>query len=163
MTTIAATLTTIPAGIDGTVETLKAMARLVDRYKTAPAIVILSRQLIQHLPQKDQYLEALTLFNWVRDNIRYVRDVNGVETLSTPIQTLKMMCGDCDDQTTLLVCMLESIGIKNRFVVVGHFGQFYHVLSECFVNGGWVACDPCENVQFGQVFKKLPDKAVYTL
>lgn len=139
------------------------MAGLVNAYKTAPAIVVLSRQIIQHVPQKDTVLEAKALFEWVRDHIRYVSDVRNVETLATPIQTLKMMCGDCDDQTTLLVTMLESIGIKNRFVVVGQFGTFFHVLSECYINGQWVACDPCERVEFGQVKEILPEKAVYTI
>lgn len=158
-----AELLTIPNGVEGTRYTLKKMAGLVDRYKSAPAIVILARELTRHLPEKNQFLEAKTIFEFVRDRIRYVRDVNGVETLASPIQTLSMMCGDCDDQTTLLVCLLESIGIKNRFVVVGQFGTFYHVLSECFVSGQWYACDPCEKVQFGQVYKQLPEKAVYTL
>lgn len=160
---IAGKLTTIRNGKAGTIDTLKKMAGLVDRYKSAPAIVVLTRHIIRNVPEKNKYLEAKSVFEWVRDNVRYTSDINGVETLATPIQTLKMMQGDCDDQTTLLCAMLESIGIANRFVVVGQFGTFYHVLSECSVNGHWIACDPCERVEFGLVYQQLPEKAVYTL
>ena len=75
----------IPSGKAGTVTTLKIMRGLVKRYKTAPSIRTLAQILTRNLPDKNYTREADTLFKYVRDRVRYVRDVNGVETIQTPI------------------------------------------------------------------------------
>ena len=68
----------------------------------------------------------------MQDNVQYVRDVRGVETLATPIKTLETMQGDCDDQAVLLASLLESIGHPTRFVAMAQtaLGPFVHVFTE---------------------------------
>jgi len=73
--------------------------------------------LVATAPAFDELAEVRRVFQYVRDHVRYVRDVNGVDTLQTPTATLERMQGDCDDKSLLLAALLESIGYATRFVV----------------------------------------------
>ena len=133
-------------GYAGIVQTLAIMRRMVRECRTNPIIRQAATNTIFLTPEKDQWSEAEAIFNYVRDHIRYVRDVLDVETLSTPMMTLAGRVGDCDDQTMLLAAMLESVGYVTRFVIEGYNapGRFDHVYLEAQVNHQWIPMDPTE-------------------
>ena len=116
-----------------------------------PRIRAAAIHIVQFSGDKDYADEARTLFEYVRDHVRYVRDVLDIETLATPARTLDTMSGDCDDQTTLLASLLESIGHPTRFVVTGYRapGQYEHVYLQTWIQGRWINCDPTEPNYFG--------------
>jgi len=135
----------ISDGVAGVDDTLRAMRALVNQCKTDLTIRQAATSVAFLQPEKDEFAEAEAVFNYVRDHIRYMRDVNGIETLMTPPQTLASRLGDCDDQSTLLACMLESIGYPTRFVVAGYNGGgFEHVYLQAWINGRWISMDPTE-------------------
>lgn len=78
---------------------------------------------------KDYFGMLEAIHNYVRDNIRYVKDVVGQETLSYPEETLfNSRGGDCDDMTILEIGLLGSIGLRSYPVVIGLVpGHFSHV------------------------------------
>lgn len=91
--------------------------------------------------------ELRRVFEYVRDAVRYVKDVRGIDTLQTPTATLDRLQGDCDDKTLLLAALLESIGYPTRFVVSAtRPGQSYnHVYLEAYAasaGGRWVPLEP---------------------
>lgn len=141
----------IADGTVGTRQTLRLMARLVREYRTDPAIREKAAYLVQFLPGQQFTEEVRTLFTWVRDNIRYLGDVQNVETIQSPDVTLARRHGDCDDQATLLAAMLESIGHKTRFVAVGFSrpGEFDHVFTETRIGNDWVALETTIAVPMG--------------
>jgi transglutaminase-like putative cysteine protease len=101
----------------------------------------LAQQLTRALPSKAFSEELRVLQNFVRDRIRYVRDVRGVEVLQEPPYTLRVGSGDCASMAVLLASLLESIGFRKRFRAVGLNGEGYsHVLAEAKDqdNGRWV-------------------------
>lgn len=156
------TLKAIPNGVAGTKETLRQMARLVRAYKKHPLIFRLSRQITKDIPQKDWVGEAKAIHAFVRDRIRYVKDIDGVETLQTPPKTVEIGCGDCDDKSTLAGALLQSIGHPVRFVVVGQApGKFAHVYLETKIKNRWFPVETTEPWEFGEVKKKLPYRGVY--
>ena len=59
---------------------------------------------------RDWYGQAEAIFNWVRENIMYVRDPAGIEQFRKPIRTVQQGMGDCDDMSILICAMLSSIG-----------------------------------------------------
>lgn len=119
------------------------MRRFVQQYKKASAVRDTALGLTAGLRQKDWVGEVDALFTWVRDHIRYVRDINGVETLQTPVATMDVGCGDCDDKSTLLAALLESIGHPTRFVAAGYQspGRYSHVYVETRLGARWVPLD----------------------
>ena len=108
------------------------MSRLARTYRTNVELREKAAGLVQFVPGQAYRQEAEELFRFVRDDIRYLRDVDGVETLQAPDYTLRKMFGDCDDKSVLLATLLMSIGHPARFVAVG-FGRpndFDHVYVE---------------------------------
>lgn len=103
------------------------------------------------LKQKDFTGEANRLLAFVRDNIRYVGDTNGVELLHDPVTLLQTGAGDCDDKAILLVSLLGSINHDTRFIAVSYQpGFFSHVWVQDYLNGKWVDLEPTEPIPFGQ-------------
>lgn len=146
------TLREISSGTRGTKETLKEMANIVRRWRVHPRIRTLAVRLVSSCPDKHWRCEVHKLHEYVRDRIRFVGDVNGVETLQTPELTLQLRAGDCDDQSILLASLLESIEHPARFVAVG-FGSgepFAHVFVETRIGAYWVACETTEQWALGQ-------------
>lgn len=133
----------LPPGAPGTRATLRAMSDLVSRYKRADAVRSVALDLTRNVRPKDWLAEVRAVFEFVRDHVRYVRDVRGVETLQTPAATLEIEAGDCDDKSTLLAALLESIGHPTRFVAVGFTspGQYSHVYVETRVGDRWLPLD----------------------
>jgi transglutaminase-like putative cysteine protease len=152
----------IPNGTAGTKETLKQMARFVRAGKTHPHIFTLARRLIANVPQKDWAGEARAIHKFVRDKIRYVKDVAGVETVQTPEKTLEFRSGDCDDKSILVASLLQSIGHPVRFVVVGpEPNKFTHVYVETKIGRRWVAVECTEPWELGEVRKKPVSRGVF--
>lgn len=140
------------SGPRGTRQTLRLMARLVrDAVRTQPAVRSTAADITAFIPGQAFREEARTLFEFVRDRIRYLGDVNGVETVQAPNVTLDVMHGDCDDKATLLAAMLESIGHPARFVAVGFHnpGEFEHVYVESRIGAEWVPMDTTMPVLMG--------------
>jgi len=136
----------IPSGSDGVRTTLKLMSRLVKAYKRHPRIRERAASLIQNVAQKDWSGEVRAIHAFVRDSIRYTRDINGVETVHSPDVVLQTEHGDCDDKSTLLASLLESVGHPTRFVAIGmQPGHFSHVYVETRVGPKWIALETTEN------------------
>lgn len=136
-------LADLPEGPKGTNTTLRLMSELVRRYKTEGQVRDTALSLVAGLRQKDWVGEVSALFYWVRDSIRYVRDIQGVETLQTPLVTMEVETGDCDDKSTLLATLLASIGHPTRFVAAGYAkpGVYSHVYVETRLGSRWIPLD----------------------
>jgi len=132
----------VPGGTAGVRRTLELMCSLVNQYKTDLNVRNLAVSLVQHCTPKDRRCELETLQQFVRDQIRYVQDIDGVETLQTPVQTLKLAAGDCDDKATLLNALAASIGFATRFCAIGvRGGPFSHVMAQAALGKGWINCE----------------------
>lgn len=140
-----------PEGAAGIFHSLRIMRGMIDDYKSRLEVIDCATDIIRSVPQFDELGEVDALFRWVRDRIRYVRDVHGIETIATPTATLARRAGDCDDQCVLLGALCESVGYPTRFVVAGYGapGVFEHVYLEILAAGRWLAADPTERVSLG--------------
>ena len=140
----------IPNGKNGTLETLKVMRSLVRKFKKDPTIRQKTQALVSHLPSKDWLGEVRAIQNFVKENVRYTRDINGVETLHFPTTVLEKGSGDCDDHSVLVASMLESIGHPTRFIAIGkENGRYNHVLAETRIGDKWMTVETTENVPIG--------------
>lgn len=102
------------------------------------------------LQQKDFTGEAQRILAFVRDDIRYVKDTDGVELLHDPAYLLDIGAGDCDDKAILLAALLGSIGHQTRFKAVAFEpDQYIHVWLQDYLNGRWVDLEPTEPIPFG--------------
>jgi transglutaminase-like putative cysteine protease len=137
----------VERGFRGTLTTARMIADLIldgarDFVVRQTAIGILRRA---QVPAKDRFGEARALFEWVRSNVRYTRDIFRVELLHSARRMLELRAGDCDDMTILLSAMLLSTGHPVRLVLAGfqpHRPHAYsHIYPEVHVGGRWIAVD----------------------
>lgn len=158
---VVASLHEIPGGKEGTKQTLRMMRALVRDGKRNLQVRATALKLVSHLPPKSWSAEVKALFYFVRDKIRFVRDINGIETLHTPEKVLDFGQGDCDDKSILLASLLESIGHPTRFVAVGpEQDQFSHVLVETKIGDRWLPLETTENVEPGWFPEKYPARLI---
>lgn len=151
----------IPSGAAGVRATLYKMQKLVRGYKKTLPIRTLALNLVKHLPQKDFSGEVRALHAFVRDRIRYVKDIQNVETIHTPERILAYGQGDCDDKSILLATLLASIGHRTRFVAVGFRPNTYqHVFVETHLKRGWVPLETTEPVDAGWQPKNIQARMV---
>ncbi|HEX75947.1 MAG TPA: transglutaminase domain-containing protein [Dehalococcoidia bacterium] len=71
--------------------------------------------------------EITHIFNYVRDNIKYIKDPRYTQLdfdyIQSPSQTLDRGAGDCDDHSVLLASLLESVGYSTRLCFVDTDGK----------------------------------------
>lgn len=155
----------IPGGLSGVRRTLRLMVDVASTFKTdlhvrtlavclvGGRLVTLSNGIQVRYPlcrPKDYLAEAICLHAFVRDHVRYVRDIESVETLQTPVQTLNVLAGDCDDKAMLLCALAGAIGFQTRFAAIGVRGEpFSHVMAQVlledrgrYVNAETILTDP---------------------
>lgn len=158
------TLSALPDGVRGVRQTLAHMVDLAKKGRADYRIRSRAEKIIRNIRQKNYLEEARAIQAWVRDNIRYTRDVRDVETLSSPDQTLARSQGDCDDKSLLVASLLESIGHQTRFVAVGTApNDFEHVLAEVNIDGQWIAVETTENVPLGWYPDRMPYRLVFNV
>ncbi len=142
------TYSVLSDGIRGTDETVQMMTKLAMGIYGArsPKIRALAINILTRagVPEKKYELEMEAIHNWVRDSIRYTRDVAGQETLLPPEETaFNSKAGDCDDKSSLEAALLGAIGIPTRFVVVGvDTTTFSHVYLQARPRAEWISLDP---------------------
>ena len=132
---------------------------MINAGKTDPRVMQAAHTIIAFQPEHDELGEACALYTYVRDHIRYVRDVHGVETLCAPAMTLQRQIGDCDDQTMLLCALFEASGYPTRIVMTGYEGAAYsHVYCQVYARGVWIDCDPI--IREGTFGYSIPDPTI---
>lgn len=105
-------------GDEGIFETVRLIKGLVEKHKKNMNIRNLSARIVKKLHTNKGKFKAL--FNWLKQKIKYVRDIEGVETLTSPLKTLILKYGDCDDLTILSGSMLKSIGYPIHYVIISN-------------------------------------------
>ena len=119
------------ASVDATVNLMSEMAKGKWGARS-PKVRALAINIINkaNVPDKDYFGMVDAIHNYVRDEIRYVKDVVGQETLSYPEETLfNSKAEDCDGKSIAEMALLGSIGIRSYPVVIGlipnHFSHVY--------------------------------------
>lgn len=147
----------LPSGDRGVAKTMDLVRQLVDQAIKDPYINRAAIQILQtyNVTQYDSYAAARAIWGWVRQNIRYVQDPVGKETVRPANVILEVRAGDCDDINGVLIpSLLGTIGIATRGVTVAaspNSNDFSHIYAEALIDGAWIAMDAARpNVTFGQ-------------
>ncbi|MCM8804730.1 MAG: transglutaminase-like domain-containing protein [Candidatus Omnitrophica bacterium] len=105
-------------------ETLKIIVQLTNEQKKDLFIREYAENIVRYVPEKNFYKEIEVIFNFVKNHMRYTRDIYRIETIKTPLHHLKKIklrtisFGDCDDHSILVATLLSSIGYKTRYAVI---------------------------------------------
>lgn len=148
------------AGVDQTVAKMSDMAKGIYGARSAK-IRALAINIIEQagVGDKDYYGYAKAIHNWVRDEIRYVKDPVGQETLSYPEETaFNSKAEDCDGKTILEMAILGAVGIRSYPVVVGmRKGSFSHVYLHIIIpEGGRPGRHAGEHIAADPIMREWP-------
>jgi len=146
----------IPGGDKGTRETLERMRTIVIRsmkdrkwgaYFRGLAIKITNEAGCR---TKDFKCEAKSLFEWVRDNVKWIRDIRGFETLQYPYRTLAFGAGDCDDlcESGNTVHWVKIDGHIHRMTIKELSKYFVPVAARKLVMAGTHTVDHVDDEEF---------------
>lgn len=159
-----ATLKGIPNGGAGVRATMRAMAKVVAEAKKDIHLRELALSIVESAPRKCWSCEAKLIQQYIYNNIRYVRDIDGIETIATPQKTLQYKQGDCDDVSVLAATLLQCIGHPARFVAVGFNGRcISHVLVETLIGSEWLPMELTEQIPFGEYPPNVTRKLVQNI
>lgn len=140
----------MPPGLAGVRVTLKAMRQKALEGKKSAAIRQKALELTRYLRPKDYLGEVRVMWEYVKDRIRYVRDIQDVETVADAAQTMYDGQGDCDDKAVLLSALLGAVGHRSRFAAIGFRpGDFSHVIAQTPIGGKWTWLETTEAVSMG--------------
>ena len=162
----------IPYGNAGIMVSAKEMVKMIKMFrKNQDRVRFTAEDIVRHCRDKDYFCEARKIYNWIKSNIAFRRDVNHVEMLRSPIVTLDRRAGDCDCHTILYSSLAQSIGLPTRVVLVATRKNkpknFNHVFSEVQVPVDgvlrWMAADTTPLAVGGPTFKfgELPPAYTY--
>ena len=112
-------------------EQIAFLRAMVNRYRANQLIREKAHKITENVPDRARALQAVAIAKWVQENIRYVNE--GIETFQSPVRTLTYRVGDCDDFTTLVGSLLESIAIPAELVGLEWKGQFRHIFPRAIV------------------------------
>lgn len=111
---------------------------MADQYRELYVIRARARDIAfrqRNCAPRDQICQAVAIAGWVQDNITYVAEMP--ETFQTPTTTISEGYGDCDDFSTLIAALCESIGIETELVGLQWgkgAGRFYrHIFPRAIV------------------------------
>ena len=147
-------------------DTLAAMKRLASEGKKDLEVRRLVEQLNANVAEGDYASELLSVYYWVKQNIRYMRDPAGVEMLKTPRKLLETKAGDCDDIATLLAAMYMALGNTVQFAIASFrpgAPAFSHVFVEVITPWGPVVFDPVANRVTGEMLGNIQHKKAIPL
>jgi hypothetical protein len=136
----------IPSGDNGTDATVRHIVSLIQKGTVDERVRLAAVDAIAGCPWKDKLCETGAVFNWLRNNIRFVNDPWGAELLHTAESVLQNRVADCDDFVIIGGSMLRAIGVPVQIVIIAanpHNDSYSHIYLQAAVRGqGWVGFDP---------------------
>lgn len=130
-------------GKNGNLETIQMMTKVARAKSRHPFIRAFTLKLIQSCGVASQHHldEAICIGNYVKENVRYVRDPDNIELLTDPVLLLEqaqkgIAQGDCDDMALLIATMLLAVGCLPYFRAArywdtnGNYNHIYVVVYE---------------------------------
>lgn len=89
----------------------------------------LVRPLAQSLRGRTEGETARRVYAFIKDNVRYAHDPDGIEQIALPNRTLHEGKGDCDDMAILAASLFLAMGFKPRLYVVrtGRNPEWNHI------------------------------------
>ena len=124
--------------------TLREIKEIIKRYKTTPAIRILIGKILNGVDGRDFKNVLDRIIKFVKEKVRYQKDVNEIETLQSPLRTIQLGFGDCDDFTILLATLFEAAGYPVKLVLVSNRAD--KIFNHIFINVCGLDIDLTENI-----------------
>lgn len=147
-------------GEAGTAQTIQVMRKLVDNALNDSTFVRKAVDIVRPVAAFNEEAEVQAIFNWVRANIRFVKDPYTKEKLIPPQELLKIRSADCDCQSMLTAALAMAVGYAARWITLSTQAQspdeFTHIFTEVEVPSGSNVWVPIDTARADSVFGVEP-------
>ncbi len=132
------------AGIARTVQWMSGLAKGSEG-ANHPLVRRTALEITRGLDSKDKTSQIAAVLNWLKSNLDFRGEYK--ELLQSPVVTIQLGAGDCDDHSMLAAALLKTLGYNTRFHTVAADpedpAQFSHVFCEVYDpnTGEWTALD----------------------
>ncbi len=132
--------------------TLRLIGEAIREGSVDPRVRRTAAGIVAACAQHDELAQLAALHRYVRDEILWVRDPDGVEWLTEAAQTLTEGFEDCDGLTAAFGALARSVGFPIAIVAAGPTagGPFAHVYPAALVGGRWIAAEVSEHLELGE-------------
>lgn len=116
-------------------DTLRLIVQAVNQCSQEPY----AREVANALHTSDTLTFLKKLFAFVKQNVQYVNDTDGIERVYTPDRTIREGKGDCKKMTVLIASVLKAAGIEPilKHVVYGPAEKWTHIYTIVSTVPGW--------------------------
>ncbi len=99
-------------------EKLRALILEPDPAVRSAAVRMATAHFAQVKVREDEFtlVQALSIFKEINSQWRYVSDPKGREYFASPLESVGLMAGDCDDHAVLMAACIKAIGGEVRLV-----------------------------------------------
>lgn len=133
----------VTSGFEGNIATIKTMSKMARQRARLPFVRQFALNILHQygIASQNHLDEAICIGQFVKENVRYARDPEGIELLTDPLTLIEQIGrgvaqGDCDDMSLLIATLLLSIGASPYFRAVrytankGHYNHIYVVVYD---------------------------------
>lgn len=123
--------------------------QIINDYTGNPVLVEFASKLIRlnNIPARDEKSLVRYIQLFAQQKIKFFREYP--ERWQSPLQTLSLGIGDCDDKTILVACILRSfrIPIKLVFLRFSKPGKesYSHVYPRAKIDNKWISVETVRN------------------
>lgn len=149
-------------GVFANLKTVEIMQRVAHERKSHPLVRQLALLILEDakVPSQHYIDEAKAIGRFIQKKVRYVRDIEGVETLHDPLTMIDQIKkgvaqGDCDDMALLIATLLLSVGHEPYFTIVKYQagGPYAHIYVTVYERN-WQS--PKSRVVLDAIMKRHP-------
>ena len=105
-----------------------------------PKVRILAQQITRGL--NTNLGKSRAIYNWIKQNIHYTREPDGMDIYLSPSRTIELGRGDCDEASSLFASLAGIVGVPVKLKVVTQDNRMWsHVYPIALTNGKWTIWD----------------------
>ena len=113
--------------------------KLIQEDINHPKVRILAQQITKGL--NTNLGKARAIYNWIKQNIHYVRDPDGLDIYTRPSVLIDLGRGDCDDSATLYATLAGIVGVPTKLKIITQDQKVWSHVYPISLNGKWLAYD----------------------
>lgn len=118
---------------DSIPEQIAFLRTMINVYRGTTWAKELALQLVRDCEHRNKACYAMAIAEAVQGRVKYINELP--ETFQTPVRTWNLRAGDCDDFTTLIGTLIETLGITVEVVGMKINGKWRHVFPRALVPG----------------------------
>ena len=134
------------------------LKKLIYEDMNHPKVRILAQQITKSY--NTNLGKARAIYNWIKQNIYYTREPDGMDIYLSPSRTIELGRGDCDEASSLFASLAGIVGVPVKLKIVTQDRKVWSHVYPLALNGKWLPYDAAAPVLMEKEVQYL-DSRIY--